>query len=242
MADAVLRIEVIRMTFGRDREYARSSALPEWMKAFAEEELNRKADGSNPFQDIQNIFKTDKALNAVDEKVTELRSRIGLDKLEADVDSGLVATASLDVRRLRADAVRELIALASSFEQEGNAQAVELVDRMIVRIKRTADAEKSSDLFEGNSKLKTFIDNVCSSRGGHVSVPAIMKMIRDERPENIEASDKLRDYIKDKLKDERQEVSDGGDDMAGIDVGMSVTQQDKDDNNRMFQPPDGDLS
>lgn len=228
------------MAFGRDREHARSSALPEWMKSFAEAELKREADGGNPFQEIRSIFQMDKALSAVEERVTELRSRIGLDKLEEGADGGLVVTASLDTRRLRADAVRELVALASSFEEEGNIQAAELVDRMIDRIKRMADAEGADNLLRQHPKLKTFIDNVCSSRGGHVSVPAVLKMIRDERPEKIEVSDKLRDYISGRLKQEKQEVRDGGDDVAGIDVGVSVTQQDKDDNNRMFETSNGE--
>lgn len=346
-----------------NREYARPSALPEWMKDFAEAELRRSADGGNPFQEIRDIFRIDKALAAVDEKVSELKSRVGLDKLEAEADSGLVKAASLDVMKIRAEAVRELASLASKFEDEGNVRAAQAVDRMIARIGKVGEeSEETSDgafwvahgginwtwftlvrpeqgglrilandrlhidrdaaaeralskaskasvrlveddernaveidfiyqdkkvpvvnpanvfsypsfsdpsvrkqidtlvdeMFrkkddprvreaagvpkelEEHPKLKTFIDNVCASRGGHISVPAVLKMIRDERPETVEASDELRNYIKSKLSEEKDEVDDGGDDLAGRDVGTSVSQQDKDDNNRMFDTPGGE--
>jgi len=236
------------MTLGRDREYSKPSALPEWMKSFAEAELKREAKGENPFQEICNIFQTNKALSAISEKVSELKLRIGLDKLEADVDTGLVKAASINVMKIRAQAVRQLVSLASKFETEGNLQAAQVIDGMIARISKIAEetldkenqqAEKEvpSEL-EEHPKLKTFIDNVCLSRGGHVSVPAVLKMIRDERPESVEVNDTLIDYIRRKLSEEKQEVSDGGDDVAGLNVGTSVSQQDRDDNNRMFETLD----
>ncbi|MFA5048463.1 MAG: hypothetical protein WC516_05580 [Patescibacteria group bacterium] len=67
------------MSFGNnDREYFPAANLPNWLKNFADKELKR---GANPFDDIKNIFKQKNDLEAVEAKVTELRQRIGLDKV-----------------------------------------------------------------------------------------------------------------------------------------------------------------
>jgi hypothetical protein len=58
-----------------------NSNFPDWLKNFADNELKR---GTSPFSEIQNIFKENKDLDAVEAKVNELRKRIGLDKVAKD--------------------------------------------------------------------------------------------------------------------------------------------------------------
>lgn len=62
----------------RDFEYTRSSVLPNWMKEFANNELKK---GGNPFEDINNLFRQRNDVLAVEERVKELRKRIGLDNI-----------------------------------------------------------------------------------------------------------------------------------------------------------------
>jgi len=223
------------MAFGRDREYARASALPDWLKGFAEHELKREADSGSPFQDIKELFGLNRALSAVEEKVSEMKARMGLERASAEAGSpdGLVATAS--DRRGAAEFARELAALASRFEDEGDLEAAAAADRMLARMLRFA--ESVPEALKKHPNLKTFIDNVCRSRGGHVSVHSLMKMIRDERPENVPVTSELRKYIEAKLDEEKQEVSDGGDQVAGDGVGATVSRQEEQEANRMFEPP-----
>lgn len=77
MAKSILCLEVKKMVFN-DREYARPTALPDWIKEFADKNLKK---GESPFETIKDIFRKNDT-NAVEAKVEEIRKRIGLDKIE----------------------------------------------------------------------------------------------------------------------------------------------------------------
>jgi len=62
-----------------DREYAKPSALPNWLKSFADNELQKEG---NPFDDIREMFKLRNDGEAVEARVEELRKRVGLDNIE----------------------------------------------------------------------------------------------------------------------------------------------------------------
>jgi len=67
------------MSFGKnDREYAPPTALPDWLKEFADKTLKQ---AESPFEAIKNVFKENE-LDSVEAKVEEIRQRVGLDKLE----------------------------------------------------------------------------------------------------------------------------------------------------------------
>ena len=93
-------------------------------------------------------------------------------------------------------------------------------------------------LFDKYPKLRIFIDNVIRSRGGHVAIPALLKMIRDERPEESQAASDptLREYMEGKIGEEKREVTDINDNVAGLGVGLSTSWEDAAENNKMFEP------
>jgi len=232
------------MAFGRDdREHARSSALPDWMRSFADSELEREAKGGSPFDEIKGIFSLNKGLGEVEKRVSELRDRIGLDKIKGASQEGEgMRKQAFDPPEIgMGKVVRELLSAAARLEANGYAKASAAAERLVSRMRRTAEetSQKSiPQVLKDNPKLKTFIDNVCRSRGGHVSVEAVMKMIRDERPERMAASDELRNYVKSKNQEEWQDVNDGGDGMAGQGVGTQVTKEEETEGYRMFEEPD----
>jgi hypothetical protein len=226
------------MVFGREHEIARASAVPEWLREFAEDALRRSADGSNPFQEIKNLFQRNKDLGAIEDRVRELKDRIGLSLLaerEAKADpvpvpavkTAAVAGVPLGLGRL--------IRLANWLDELGLEDEAREIDDMI-RVR--AAKEKAKGVFDKFPKLQTFVDNVVRSRGGHVTVPAVLKMIRDERPdESSAASDEdLRKYVEDRIKEEKKDVNDASDNVAGFGVGLTTSWEDLQDDNKMFEP------
>jgi translation elongation factor EF-1beta len=59
-------------------------------------------------------------------------------------------------------------------------------------------------------------------------------MIRDERPEKIDVeSEELRDYIKDKIKKEKVDLPDHGEDIAGTSYLAVLVVEEDDGNEKM---------
>lgn len=218
-----------------EREYARPSALPNWMKDFAEDKLKKESKGINPFDEIRELFQFNKGLSAVEQKVSELTERIGLNKLNANKND-IVKNAS-DKKDL-INFVKFLLKEAERLDKEGNFKSAFKLDIIANRIQKKI-ANCVPVVLKENPSLKMFIDNVCSSRGGHISQYAIIKMIRDERPESIEISNELKDYIKEKLNEEKQEVSDSASDLiAGRGVGIDISRDEQMEANKMWEPSD----
>lgn len=223
------------MAFGREHEIARPSAVPDWLREFAENALRRSADGSNPFQEIRSLFQKNKELGAIEERVRELKDRIGLSLLaerEASVPGPApVRTAS----RMLPSGIARLARLANWLDARGLEGEAREVDGMI-RARAAKDGAES--LFAEYPKLKAFVDNVVRSRGGHVTVPAVLKMVRDERPEESGAasSEALREYVESMVRSEKREMNDASDSMAGFGVGLSIPETDLQEDNKMFEP------
>jgi hypothetical protein len=98
--------------------------------------------------------------------------------------------------------------------------------------------EEKKSIFDEFPKIKQFIDNICQSRQGHVNMPAILKMVRDERPEKIDTdSEELRDYIEEKIKKEKVDLPDTGDDVAGMSHLTVFVVEEDDGNEEMFDLP-----
>lgn len=220
------------MAFNREYEVARPSALPDWMKEFADGALCRSADGTSPFQEIKGLFQKNKDLGAIEERVRELKDRIGLSLLAKQEEEAkpAVKTASANEN----SSLRRLVRLANWLDERGLVDEAREIDTMI---RALAAKEEIKELFKKYPKLEGFLDNIFRSRGGHVTVPALLKMIRDERPEESGAAsnEALRDYLKERIGKEKQEVNDGGDNVAGLGVGLSTSWEDAAENNRMFE-------
>lgn len=100
------------------------------------------------------------------------------------------------------------------------------------------DKDEKESIFDKFPKIKLFIDNICHSRQGHVNLPSILKMISDERPEKIDVgNEELRDYIKKKIKEEKVELPDAGDDIAGMSSLTLFVIEEGDGNKEMFDLP-----
>ena len=220
------------MVFSRDYEIARPSALPNWMKEFADSTLRRTANGTNPFRDIKDLFDRKTETKAIEDRVRELKDRIGLSRLaeQEKEEETTKKTASLQNQM-----VNRLARLANWLDQNACQKEAAQVDGIL---KEKASEEAINKLFDQYPKLRQFVDNVIKSRLGHISVPALLKMVRDERPhESQAASDPiLIEYITGKIGTEKQEVDDGGDNIAGLGVGLSTSTDDLSDNERMFEP------
>lgn len=100
------------------------------------------------------------------------------------------------------------------------------------------DKDEKESIFDKFPKIKLFIDNICHSRQGHVNLPSILKMISDERPEKIDVgNEELRDYIKKKIKEEKVELPDAGDEIAGMSSLTLFVIEEGDGNKEMFDLP-----
>lgn len=220
------------MVFGRDYEIARPSAIPDWLREFAEGALRKSSTGSNPFQEIKSLFQKNKELGAIEDRVRELKDRIGLSLLAKTEDAPSVKTAAL-----KTSSVHRLIRLANWLDEQGFADEAQEVDS-IIQVR--ASEKELSDLFSNYPKLKIFVDNVIRSRGGHVSIPAILKMIRDERPEESQAAsdESLKQYVENKIKEEKKEINDSSDSLAGFGVGLGLSPNELHDDLKMFEPPE----
>lgn len=225
------------MAFGREHEIARPSTLPDWLREFAEAALRRSADSANPFQEIKGLFQRNKELGAIETRVRELKDRIGLGML---ADRGIAAMdepAAPTVKNASAGggAIARLARLANWLDEHGASDEAVEVDG-IIRAK--AAKETVENLFKKFPKLRAFVDNVVKSRGGHVAIPALLKMIRDERPEESQAASDpaLKEYLEGRIGEERHELNDAGDNVAGLGVGLSTSWEDDAEDNRMFEP------
>jgi hypothetical protein len=222
------------MAFGREHEIARPSAVPDWLQEFAETALRRSADGVNPFQEIKGLFQRNKELVAIETRIQELKDRIGLSRL---AESGAIDTQSPTVKTasvIRNEVLR-LIRLANWLDDNGASDEAREIDS-IIRLR--AAKEAVDELFKRYPKLRSFVDNVIRSRGGHVVIPALMKMIRDERPEESQAASDpaLREYMENMVKEEKREMNDTSDNVAGLGVGLSSSWEDINEDNKMFEP------
>lgn len=218
-----------------DRDYAPQPQLPEWIRDFADNELKKNAN-------IQDLFISDSRA-AVEDVVNELRSRVGLDLVtgEEEFDQEKTSTkkeASCENR------IQRMIALANALEDGGDAEGAMAVDEKVQELyakdkKKKEEEDKEEGVLDKFPKVKLFVDNVCQSRQGHVSLPAILKMIEDERPEDIDVdSVDLREYIEKKIKDEKVDLPDSGDELAGINhLTVLVVTEEDDGNKEVFSKP-----
>jgi len=220
------------MAFGREHEVARPSAIPDWMKDFAEGALRREADGSNPFHEISDLFKKNKELSAIEERVREMKDRIGLNLLAERNASEGQAEPTVKTASARCGSVLRLVRLANWLDDNGLRAEAEEIDGIL------RDRAAVEELFGKYPKLQMFVDNVIRSRGGHVTIPAILKMIRDERPEGTEAASNqaLCDYIEKRIGQEKREMVDSSDNIAGLGVGLSTSWEEMQEDNKMFEP------
>lgn len=299
------------MTFDRDgNEFAPNTPLPQWLKHFAEQELKK---GSSPHEGIQDLFRFREDKKAVEDRVKELRDRVGLDlvteefaktssnKKEATDSSDQVPGGLADGRpdsnfdpeqlamgikvefehtndenlakeiakdhlvenaeyythleemeeKFAAARIQKLVSLANTLEDEGDVEGAKKIDAMLSNLSpksvydakdkkcdKKCDCEKDS-IFDEFPQIKKFIDNVCSSRQGHVGFHSILKMLRDERPEKIDVdNEELRDYIKDVIKKEKVELPESGDDVAGLNqITVFVVTEEDDGNKEVFDKP-----
>lgn len=239
------------MTFNRDDFTARTAALPDWMEEFANKELKK---GGNPFEDIKNIFKNNP--DAVEDRVKELRARVGLDLVAQDEPPAQEKTASQKEEKAvdphqAAKKIQNLVAFANNLEDAGMVEKAKEVDLQIKAMLDDltpkhfyqADDKKKDDetpeVLRGCPELQVFIDNICRSRQGHINIPSLLKMIRDERNEDVDVSDEgLHKYIEKRLKEERRDDPCRNEDIAGMEPVAVLVVTDEDDGNReVFDKP-----
>jgi len=225
------------MAFGREYEIARPSVVPDWLHEFAEVALRRSANGSNPFQEIKGLFQRNKELEAVETRVRELKDRIGLNLLtECKVADNTECLSTIKTASVGCGSILRLVRLANWLDEHGAPDEAKEVDGII---RAYAAKETVEELFKRFPKLRIFVDNVVKSRGGHVAIPALLKMIRDERPDEggQAASDPaLREYLEGRIGEEKKEMNDSGDNVAGLGVGLSTSWEDTAEDNKMFEP------
>jgi hypothetical protein len=234
------------MPFSRDYEYAKPSAMPSWMDEFADRELAREAAGGSPFDELRSLFQRNRDLTAVEERVRELKDRIGLDLLRNGEDSALEKTAVPHGNF--AEFVEGLAALANEYDAKGMIHEADAVDLLMELTRRAAGApasagrgEEPEPPFSENSKVKRIIDNIIASRKGHVSPWAIVQQLRSEFARDAEKegvspdNDAVKKYIRDRIEEMKEDMEEA-DDMAGLGVGLQTTQEDMDLEDRMFEP------
>jgi hypothetical protein len=146
-------------------------------------------------------------------------------------------------KKSKAEIINTLVSLANALEEEGDFVGANIIDRHIQKVakeakKETKEKETLPKVLEENPKVKVFIDNLCKSREGHVDFPAILKMLRDERREKIDIhDDDLKEYIKRRLGEEKRDLPDIGDELAGMGYTVFVVTEDDDGNNEIFHTP-----
>jgi len=144
-----------------------------------------------------------------------------------------------------ASQILQLISLANKLEEQGNHKLARLIDS---KIKKLADCHEClndakddvPEILKKNEGLKNFIDNLCKSRGGHIAIPAIMQMIDKERKERVaDQYPDIEKYIEKKIKEEKVDLPDEGDDVAGLTHTVLVITDggEEDGNNEMFAKP-----
>lgn len=145
-------------------------------------------------------------------------------------------------KKSKAEIVSVLVSLANALEEDGDTRGAAILDKHIAKIAKEEKDEKKGDeipeVLEKNPKVKVFLDNLCRSREGHIDFPAILQMLRDERREQIDTDDEgLKSYIKRRLKEEKRDLPDAGDDVAGMGYTIFVVTEGDDGNDEMFHSP-----
>lgn len=142
-------------------------------------------------------------------------------------------------KKSKAEIIHVLVSLANALEDEGDFVGANIIDRQIRKVAKEAKEEVSlPKVLQKHPKVKVFIDNLCRSREGHVDFPAILKMLQDERREEIDIHDEdLGKYIKRRLKEEKRELPDAGDEVAGMGYAVFVVTEGDDGNNEIFHSP-----
>jgi hypothetical protein len=241
------------MPFGRDYEYAKPSMMPTWMDEFADKELAREAAGESPFHELRSLLQRNKELSAVESKVRELTQRIGLDLVRSAEDASLEKTAAAPCLAELAALAQHLRIMADDYDARGMRQEADAVDMLLAMAEKAAEraSEESSEgsskepasPFPEGSKVKRIIDNIIQSRRGQVSPWAIVQQLRSEFARDVEREEvspedeAVKQYIKDRIKELREDVEAmSTDDTAGLGVGLQTTQEDADLEDRMFEP------
>ena len=237
------------MPFGRDYEYAKPSGMPSWMDDFADKELSREATGESPFHELRSLFNQNKALTAVEERVRELKDRIGLDLVRGAEEEPVIEKMASSKDSDLAEFAMRLRDLADEYDSKGMRREADAVDFLLSLTRKAADKpgppmeeEASKPPFSEGSKVQKIIDNIATSRKGHVSPYAIMQQLRNEFRGDVEKeeldleSETVKQYIKDKLDEAKEEVEEMVDDVAGLGVGLQTTQEDTDLEDKMFEP------
>ena len=118
-----------------------------------------------------------------------------------------------------------------------NRAGVSADDFYISRRAEQLAEDKTPEILKKYPKLENFIRNVCRTRGGYIEVPAIQNMIRNERKEDIDVTNKeLVDFIRACLKEYKEEFIDESDEHDG--EYMGAAQSDDDDGNKeVFSKP-----
>lgn len=241
------------MPFGREYEYAKASGMPSWMDEFADKGLSREATGESPFHELRSLFQQNKALTAVEECVRDMKDRIGLDLvLGAEEDSVIEKMASSEKQDL-ADFAAKLRDLADEYDAKGMRRQADAVDLLLEMTRKAADKpglplsiratdESPDPPFSDDSRVKKIIDNIITSRKGQVSPWAIVQQLRSEFAKDVEKEElspenkAIKKYIQDKINEMKDDVEEMVDDVAGLGVGLQSTQEDMDQENRMFEP------
>jgi hypothetical protein len=142
-------------------------------------------------------------------------------------------------KKSKAEIINTLVLLANALEDEGDFVGANIMDKHIRKVAKEAKEEASiPEVLKKHPKAKIFIDNLCKSREGHIDFPAILKMLRDERREEIDVhDDDLGKYIKQRLKEEKKELPDMGDELAGMGYAVFVVTEGDDGNDEIFHTP-----
>lgn len=149
-----------------------------------------------------------------------------LEKMEDEIESKLS----------KSQLLRDLIILANRCEDNKNICAAKIIDKTIKKFSEMFAKDKS--IFDKYPKVQKFIDNICSSRGGYIDVPAIMQMFQGEKFKDIKLSDqdkkKIKKYIEKKIKEEKKPIEE--DDTPDMSYVVFVVNED-DGNNDIFDKP-----
>lgn len=101
-----------------------------------------------------------------------------------------------------------LMRLANKFSDSNNIKASLLVLNKINKIEKISKKKnKEPKIFEKHEGIKKHIDNICRSRRGHITMPALLHIIKS-RAEEIEEEDldEIKEYILEKIEEEKEAV------------------------------------
>lgn len=136
-----------------------------------------------------------------------------------------IATKDIKVPVMRvANQIQMLVRFANYLEKQGDYLTASKVDEKIKRLAdlnlqkyvnevrdkendTSDDNEEIPEVLKGCPEVQQFINDLCKSRQGHIDLFSILKMLRDERPEEIDVTnDGLRNYIKRKIEEEKVDL------------------------------------